>query len=106
MKTPWGQSQIIDKVTEGITFVTTAGHGGYKLSKSRLKQIPRLVLATTFGSLGLQGWFEEDQDCVIVYCYFPDAFPWKDTADWDRIHRELKRINIEAYADLKEKRRV
>jgi len=100
MITPWGESQTIDKVATGIKFVTTASHGGYKITKLLLREIPRKVLNSTWGGLGRDGWFEEDCDAAIINCYFPEAMPWKDSADWDSMHAELKRLNPAAHADL------
>jgi len=30
---PWGKSQQINKIAPGIAFVSTAGHGGYRVAK-------------------------------------------------------------------------
>ncbi len=41
--TPWGGSQDIEELTEGVWRVSTAGHGGLKLSRERWEELPDLV---------------------------------------------------------------
>ena len=41
--TPWGWSQDVEELTEGVWRVTTAGHGGLKLSRERWHELPDLV---------------------------------------------------------------
>ncbi len=73
VETPWGPSQHIEPVAEGIDFITTAGHGGYRLSKPRqaefAKKFPGYV---PFG--GSLQWFEEDCEAAMVPVAFPECF--------------------------------
>ena len=46
MHTPWGCPQDIEELAEGVWRVSTAGHGGLKLSPERWEELPRLVRAT------------------------------------------------------------
>jgi hypothetical protein len=65
-RTPWGPAQQAERVADGIVFVPTEGHGGYKLSKERNAAIPP---AYRNGS----GWYEEDTESHIVRFYHFDA---------------------------------
>ena len=74
MKTPWGESQVIDKFAEGIEFVSTAGHGGMKLSADRNSKVPYSWRQNSFNGDGLRGWYEEDCDVALVIMTFPEFF--------------------------------
>ncbi len=41
--TPWGWTQDIEEVTEGVWRVTTPSHGGLKLSRERWSELPTEV---------------------------------------------------------------
>ena len=43
MHTPWGWSQDIKELAEGVWRVSTAGHGGLKLSWERWEELPDQV---------------------------------------------------------------
>ena len=43
MHTPWGYSQDIEELAEGVLRVSTAGHGGLQLSRERWDAIPAAV---------------------------------------------------------------
>ena len=65
--TPWGPSQGGTVYDEGITSLSTAGHGGFKLSADRNRKVhPMLRLAV--------GWYEEDECWAIVAFTFPQLF--------------------------------
>ena len=70
--TPWGPAETTDEVAPGITFYTTASHGGYYLSPERNAEIPLGLRMETFCKLGLEGWYEEDFDARIVETIFFD----------------------------------
>ena len=70
--TPWGKVQTQREVTEGITWVTTAGHGGIVLSDARLREMP-----TQYKRLNVYGqgrYFEEDCEWALVVDAFPQYF--------------------------------
>ena len=46
MHTPWGWPQDIEELAEGVWRVSTAGHGGLKLSRERWQSLPDLVRDT------------------------------------------------------------
>ena len=43
MHTPWGYPQDIEELAQGVWRVSTAGHGGLKLSRERWEELPDLV---------------------------------------------------------------
>jgi hypothetical protein len=79
MNTPWGESQAIEKIADGIEFVSTASHGGYRLSAERLAGINPKAFTTGkyegFRNNRKNGWFEEDCDWAFVAVAFPEHFP-------------------------------
>lgn len=81
---PWGLVQTAETVAPGITFVTTAGHGGFHLTDDRVKQMPR-ALRKPNGDV----WFEEDCEWGLVVLSFPDLFSKKD--------RKLARDVVKSY---------
>lgn len=66
-RTPWGSAQYVDHLAPGIAVVSTAGHGGVKLSRERNRRIP-----TPLRRDG--GWYEEDCEAGIPTMYYPEAF--------------------------------
>ena len=72
--TPWGNSQNIEKISRGLEFVDTSGHGGIKVSDELNKQIPLWVKEGTYRKLGLEGWYEEDCDWCIPVIVFSKVF--------------------------------
>jgi hypothetical protein len=69
---PWGAIQDITQVADGIAFVSTPSHGGYKLDKKLNAKIPKIFRdrASIAG-----GWYEEDCAWSIVAITFPQFFP-------------------------------
>ena len=65
---PWGAIDNENVVAEGITFVHTPGHGGYKLSRERNAKVD-----SAWRKSG--GWYEEDCEWAIVALTFPEVFP-------------------------------
>lgn len=70
MQTPWGQSQTVETIADGITHVTTASHGGIHLSPERFAQMPPEYQKTWAGA----PWYEEDCDWAKVAVTFPEYF--------------------------------
>ncbi|HGM8089619.1 TPA: hypothetical protein ACKP9S_006036 [Pseudomonas aeruginosa] len=67
LSTPWGLAERIYEVAPGIQRVSTAAHGGYRLSAARQRQLQQKT--------GISSeWFEEDDEAAIVEAAFPDAF--------------------------------
>ena len=61
---PWGTVQYGQELADGIVTVSTAGHGGIRISDERLKQMPRAL------RLERKRWFEEDCEAGLVYWAF------------------------------------
>lgn len=78
-RTPWGPAQSVDHVADGVVFVSTAGHGGYKLSPERNRAIPTAYRDRS-------GWYEEDSERRIVEFYHFDGIARPD-ADRTRDER-------------------
>jgi hypothetical protein len=89
-RTPWGAAQTVSRPLPGIVVVSTAGHGGVKVSPERNAQITAALRRKS-------GWYEEDCESTIVGLYFPDTFPHyrgADVADEDQ--SEWRRNAFEA----------
>ena len=43
MHTPWGRAQDVEELADGVFRVSTASHGGLKLSRERWEEIPEQV---------------------------------------------------------------
>jgi len=67
MNTPWGKSQQSEQLAPGITFHSTARHGGIKVSFHRNQQIPEYMRNE-------DGWYEEDCEWCKVYIVFSREF--------------------------------
>lgn len=99
---PWGAVQTTRTHAPGITFVSTASHGGFHLSPERIAEY--VIVADCFNHFGPQ-WFEEDCEATLIYLAFPslatsemidaaertirsaarwdnNAGPWQDVVDW------------------------
>lgn len=68
MNSPWGQSQQTTKIIRGLNYISTAGHGGFMISKSIMKMFhPALKLASIYGGMfGSYTCFEEDVEFAAV----------------------------------------
>ena len=70
---PWGRVDCATHVADGIWSVSTASHGGYHLSPSRMREFRQKFPAFTTWAGG--PWFEEDCDWAAVCLAFPEYFP-------------------------------
>ena len=68
---PWGAIQDVSTILPGMWWVSTASHGGIKLSLERQQQIPE-YLRTGKRSVPDTGksWYEEDCEWAIPYAVF------------------------------------
>lgn len=63
---PWGEIQRIIPCIHGVTFVTTARHGGMHVSHERLQQMPESMRSRDH-------WYEEDCEVALpMYCFFTE----------------------------------
>jgi len=75
--TPWGMSQSIETIAEGMEFISCAGHGGIRLSAALNSQVPDWLKSLTFNRQGFNGWYEEDCDwCIPVILFARQAGRW------------------------------
>jgi hypothetical protein len=80
---PWGRIQHSTQIAEGITSVSTAGHGGIKLSRQRNAKVPKYMRRDG-------GWYEEDCEWCIPAIVFSDVFrEWADSTDWTSADKTL-----------------
>ncbi|MGQ7794504.1 DUF7007 domain-containing protein [Faunimonas sp. B44] len=64
---PWGKPQDILQLAVGIWQVSTASHGGIKLSADLNRKMPDYMRKKG-------GWYEEDCEWALVALVFPHAF--------------------------------
>lgn len=69
---PWGKPQHIKELAKGITLVSTASHGGFRLSSSRMKIIEEKF--PTFTPWAGACWLEEDCDVAFAVVAFPELW--------------------------------
>lgn len=96
MNTPWGPSQTQRTIAEGIVSVSTAGHGGIRLSEERARQMYRLL--PNFHPYAGGNWLEEDCDWAAAPLCWPEHFDDQDIFNalrtFTRWHEE---VAFEAY---------
>ena len=61
---PWGAIQSVAPLGPDVVTVTTASHGGLRVSPGALRRMPEAIQNTAY-SRG--GWFEEDCDWALPY---------------------------------------
>lgn len=85
--TPWGTAQVSRRYAEGITFHSTAGHGGFHLDEAANAHVHPF-----YRNAG--GWYEEDNQWGKVAVSFPHLF-----TDFERrcAHRTLRDDEPDAY---------
>ncbi len=76
--TPWGTSQSSEKIIPGIVFYSTAGHGGYHLTKKRVESLPAVIHLYLLQNKLIKpkgdAWLEEDCDWAFSVLAFPSEF--------------------------------
>lgn len=65
--TLWGPAQTVTELIPGIWHVTTASHGGIKVSDQWLLKMPLYMRRTPYSR---DGWFEEDIDWCLPFIVF------------------------------------
>jgi len=61
---PWGPIQTVTPLGPDAALVTTASHGGLRVSLAALARLPEPVRRTAYSG---DGWFEEDCDWALPY---------------------------------------
>ena len=73
--TPWGPAQHLYKIADGVTFISTASHGGLLLSDERVKQLPKGYIPFNTA----RKWAEEDCDMPKVLDFLGlNPVDWKN----------------------------
>lgn len=95
ISTPWGISQTEKEIADGILDVTTAGHGGMRISADRwtelIKTIPNVESWTG------KGWLEEDCDWALAVMTWPDLF--SPRLCWYAAKETTRRTDLAGYID-------
>ena len=85
---PWGPVQTVEPLGPDVVSVTTASHGGLRLSPTALARLPAALRATAPGA---DGWFEEDCEWALAYLALGlDAFE-PDAARAAEVHQAAVR---------------
>jgi hypothetical protein len=83
MHTPWGASQDSKQYGKGITFYSTASHGGFKVIAELLAKMPDYLRSSEprgDARRGTHEWFEEDCEWCFVATCFPERFSEQERA--------------------------
>lgn len=72
MNTPWGESQTMDKIIDGMYIVTTAGHGGIYLYKSLERKVLAMFPTIVNNDFYHRQFWEEDCMWCFPYIAFSD----------------------------------
>ena len=91
--TPWGKSQDSIYLGNGMTFHSTARHGGIHLDPATRKAMSRLLPDEYQNFLNSMTWWEEDCDMVVpMYVFYNDRIP---NEFGERNTREALKENLE-----------
>jgi len=77
MNTPWGKSDSKVTLARGISFVTTASHGGFAVTPTAALQYLSTAAVSRALKYGGYYFFEEDCDAAIVLFELPLALRMK-----------------------------
>lgn len=80
---PWGRIQEKRQIIPGMFFVSTAGHGGIKLSPALQRRMPDYMRCAN-------GWYEEDCEWALPFLVFQQQILAETTAESCKhsIHRD------------------
>lgn len=76
---PWGKITHATRYDDDIAFVSTASHGGFRVS-GRSRDI-LIALHPDWSSHAGEGWYEEDMAANIVVVFAWRSFPWSNVVD-------------------------
>lgn len=79
-RSPWGKIDHVTEIAEGVWFVSTPGHGGFKLSRKRQNEMPKTLKRE-------KGWYEEDCEADLVVLGLQRFFKSENV---DRAHKSVK----------------
>lgn len=78
MRTPWGESDSVVELSNGIRRVGTPSHGGYWVPAKLVQQIPQRFQDYARKWSGSPQWYEEDCAWACVAVTFPEFFTADD----------------------------
>ena len=81
VQTPWGAAQHSEIYAEGITFYSTASHGGFHLDDERNVAMPDCLR-------NADGWYEEDEQWAKVAIAFPALFTDRERGQAEKTLRD------------------
>jgi len=94
---PWGPIQTVEALGPDAVCVTTASHGGLRLSLAAWGRLPEPIRKTAYSD---NGWFEEDCDWALPYLALGlDAFE-ADAARAAEMHQAAVRTVQRFHAAL------
>lgn len=70
-RNPWGKIQRSTKIAKGIRYISTAGHGGYALTRERWEAMPEHFKNCSFTK---DQFFEHDISWCAVVLAWPEYF--------------------------------
>jgi hypothetical protein len=79
---PWGKIDHVQFYEPGLCFVSTPGHGGFKLDRLHNSKIP-----LPYRLPG--GWYEEDAEAAVVAHFFPQVMREGTSISREQLDREL-----------------
>lgn len=85
--TPWGPADVVEHIAPGIDRAVTPGHGGYKLSEERNREVAAEWRDSS-------AWYEEDSEWAIVAITHREAFSDEDVA---MAHKSSRAFRPEEY---------
>jgi len=91
---PWGAVQSRKQIADGIEWITTARHGGFRLSRDRWDAMTPHLKAISFTA---DEFFEEDCSYCAVILAFPEEFTDKQIASAARTYSRFYCDNPNAY---------
>ena len=110
---PWGEVQHTTPYMRGLAFVSTASHGGMRVSKSLCEKYPFLVEVNQFSGYGgfHYGYYFFEEDCeyaapALLFCgTIYKASPWviKPFPTVEDFRKYLLKICWEYYPSIMEK---
>jgi|GEM_PF-3080935 len=93
MYTPWGTADSVHRYPDGVTFVSTPSHGGFKVPPKLNRRIPPPLRNE-------DGWYEEDCEWAIVALFHPDSPAFgSDGKSRDDVCRDAMRVVKEYFPD-------
>lgn len=102
MTSPWGYSESVTRVADGVEFHETASHGGYRLSAERRAKVEAMFPERRGQPFYFGGeWFEEDCEWAYVAKAFPELFPSEAQPEADAMLRWLAERHANRFDDAK-----